>query len=133
MMSFLAYLQSPPIVESVWPVSVVGWVSFVAVLGGVLIWVARYGKDRAGWDKAAAALERLSNDVASLLFEIRGVNGKGGLSDRILEIEVDLERINKRNTEADVLVEIYKRELRQRAAEGEPNRRTMDRVIGDNT
>lgn len=130
MTSLFFFLQGAPSAPtSVWPDSVASWVTFLVVVLGAMAWVARWGKDRAGWDRAATALEKLSTEVSSLVFEIRGVNGRGGINSRLDRIEEELDEIKERRHDADVLLEVFKAELQGRKERGDPTRRGSDRVI----
>jgi len=98
--------------------------------------IQNWGKDANNWNEAADAIKQLSTDVRALLFEVRGVNGRGGVIERLDRIETDVERIETdigdikaRNSEADLLVEIYKTELRERRNSGKPTRRGVDGLV----
>lgn len=122
-----------PSPEQFWPVSVTGWLTFAAVLVAVIRFLLRkflgWNRDSDRWNEAADALKELSKNVGELLFEIRGVNGNGGINNRLAVIEHDVDEIKQRNADADVFVEIYKADLIERRNRGEPLRRDVDVIV----
>lgn len=122
----------------------VGAISTIIVVVGagykLVKWIMGWGKDTDKWDRAATALEKLSRDVSELLYEVRGVNGKGGINSRldgidrdVRDIREDIVTIQNRNREADALVELYRLDLKQRADAGRPLRRQLDETVANMT
>ncbi len=133
---FMLWLQPPsplPSVEAFWPMSFIGWLTAAGLAFASARWlvnkIRHWGTDTKSWNDAAKALQQLSKDVSELLYEIRGINGRGGINARLDTIEHELELIKERNTEADLLVEIYKADLRERREKGKPIRRDVDALI----
>lgn len=125
--------QAMPVPESLWPTSIAGWIGVFVVVAGVIRqlvkWIKNWGLDTDKWSRAAVALEKLSKDVGELLFEIRGVNGKGGINERLETLEDDVKEIQSRNSDADAFLDFYKSELRERRQRGEPTRRDLDALL----
>lgn len=129
----MAIVKDLPVLREIWPVSIAGWFAFLVAVSAVLAAVARgvmkWGRDTDKWDRAANALEQLSIDVNSLLHLIRGVEGEGGLIERLGVVEVAVASLQEHHLANETLRQFYMNDLLERRRRGEPLRREVDHYL----